>query len=104
VFGYATGKEIQFKSSDCVARVCAAVNFENGAHDIAATREVLQFANNFGDDSTLTFIAHADADVGNEKAFKRSQRHMSSKKETVVFSCLTKNTKQNYEAGPFWLS
>ena len=64
-----------------MARVCSAINFKNGADNIAAAGEVLQFADDFRDDATLTLVAHADADVGNEEAFKGSQGHGSRKQE-----------------------
>ena len=75
MFGHAAGKEVELQSGDRVAGVRATVDLEDRADDIPSSREVLEFADDFGDEAAFAFVAHADADVGDEVALKVRECH-----------------------------
>ena len=58
-----------------MAGVGASVDLEHGAHGIAASRERLQFADDFGDEAALAFVSHADANVSDKVTFERGESH-----------------------------
>jgi hypothetical protein len=70
MFGHTAGEKVELQAGDGVAGVGAAVDLEDGADHIATSREGLEFADDLRDEAALTFVSHADADVGDEVALK----------------------------------
>ena len=75
MLGDAAGEEVKLQAGDRVTGVRTAVDLEHRADHVTSAREGLEFADDLGDEATFAFIAHADADVGDEVALKRGECH-----------------------------